>query len=613
MCGIVGYTGRREAPPILLEGLQRLVYRGYDSAGLAVSSNGTLAIRKMAGPVEDLSQDILQTPLRGVAGIGHTRWATHGAPTTLNAHPHTDCSGRIALVHNGIIENADRLRAELSASGHTFRTDTDTEVLAHLIEDAPGECLEDRVRAVIGRVKGSYGIAVVGTAEPGKIVAVRQGSPVLLGLSEGGTFVASDAAAVRSHTDEVVYLLDGDLAVITADGYQIRRGNGTIPLRRPTRVAWSADAVELAGFERYMLKEIFEQPDAIRRTIASWSARNESEDALAQCNLTPLECRTFERIQIVACGTSWHAGLIGRYILEEMTGIPVQVEYASEYRYKCQLPLPGTLTLAISQSGETADTLEALRRAQSEGSHVLGIVNTVGSTIARESDGVMYLAAGPEIGVASTKAFTSQLVALLLLGLTFGEARGALAPPRARELEGELRKLPELVRRSLEVDREIKELAKIVSNPRGFLYLGRGVSFPVALEGALKLKEVSYLHAEGYPAAEMKHGPIALVDDDTPVVFVAPRDGLYRKVLANIQEVKARGGRIIAICAEEDEEEMELARLADHRVHVPCPSDPLLTPVTTVVPLQLLAYHVAMLRGCNVDRPRNLAKSVTVE
>lgn len=610
MCGIVGYTGTCEATPFLLHGLEKLVYRGYDSAGIAVGANGGIGIRKVAGPVEDLARSIAAAPLRGRAGLGHTRWATHGEPSEVNAHPHSDCDGKLALVHNGIIENADTLRRELEAAGHRFRTSTDTEVLVHLIEDAEGEDLASRVRSALAPVEGSYGIAVMSSAAPDTIVAVRRGSPVLVGIGEGEHFVASDISAVQSHADWVVHLLDGDIAVVTPEGYRILDQDGAIPLRPLVPVSWSSDTIDLGTFDTFMLKEIFEQPDAIRRTLGEGKIRGGGM-VLESWGLPAERCREIQRIEILGCGTSWHAGIIGRYIMEETIGIPVQVEYASEYRYGSQIRVPGTLTVAISQSGETADTLEALRAAKKSGSFVLGIVNVVGSSIDRECDAVIHLEAGPEIGVASTKAFACQVVALNLLALAIGRARGTLSEEETELMVRELTRLPEVVHRALEVNDQIEGIARQFQDARGFLYMGRGVSFPVALEGALKLKEVSYIYAEGYPAAEMKHGPIALVDSDTPTVFVVPRDGLYRKVLSNIQEVKARGGRIIAICCEEAER--ELAGLAEHMVRVPCSLHPLFSPLSTVIPLQLLAYHVAVLRGCNVDRPRNLAKSVTVE
>jgi glutamine---fructose-6-phosphate transaminase (isomerizing) len=609
MCGIVGYSGTREAAPILIEGLHRLEYRGYDSAGVAVQNGTGVVLRKLAGRVVRLHQLLDAEPVRGQSGIAHTRWATHGAPTRTNAHPHTDCSGGLALVHNGIIENADALRTKLQEAGHEFGTETDTETLVHLIEEAPGATLEDRVIAALAHVEGTYGLAVISSTEPGKIVVARQGSPVLLGIGDKEFFVASDASAILEHTRSVVYLDDGDIAVVTPEGYRILDRDQRDQERQVSDIEWDLAAIELGGYPHFMLKEIYEQPETVTATLRGRLLFDEGSARLNGLNLTPEDCAGIQRILIVACGTSWHSGLVGRYALEELARIPVDVEYASEYRYRPRLHLPGTLAIAISQSGETADTLEAMRAARAAGCRVVGIVNVVGSTIARESDGGIYLHAGPEIGVASTKAFTSQITALLLLGLYLGRQRGALSEEAGRNFAVELSNLPELVTRTLEMSAGVAELAKKFADTHNALYLGRGVNFPVALEGALKLKEISYIHAEGYPAAEMKHGPIALIDENMPVVFVAPHDQVYQKVLANMQEVKARGGRILALTSEGNG---DLGRLVDQELHVP-PVAPLLSPVVTAIPLQLLAYHIAVLRGCDVDRPRNLAKSVTVE
>ncbi len=608
MCGIVGYTGRRDAAPRLLEGLKRLEYRGYDSAGVAVSNGGGVAVTKLAARVAALADQLGRAPLHGSTGIAHTRWATHGAPTQRNAHPHVDCRGEIALVHNGIIENADVLRAALQRAGHRFSSETDTETLAHLIEDATGPSLEARVIAALDHVDGTYGLAVMSAAEPGKIVVARQGSPVLLGIGDDELFVASDASAVLEHTRSVVYLNDGDIAVLVPDGYHVLDRESHVQLREVDAIAWELGAIELGGYPHFMLKEIMEQPETVRATVRGRLLFDQGTARLNGLNLPPEACADIQRIQIVACGTSWHSGLVGRHVIEDLTGLPVQVEYASEYRYRRQLALPGTLTIAISQSGETADTLEAMRAARAAGSRVLGLVNVVGSTIARESEGGIYLHAGPEIGVASTKAFTSQIVALVLLALYLGRQRG-LEQEQGQEVVCRLAQLPQLVARTLELDAQVQAIAQRFSARSNFLYLGRGVNFPVALEGALKLKEISYIHAEGYPAAEMKHGPIALIDENMPVVFVAPRDEVYQKVVSNMQEVKARGGRIIAITTEGNG---DLSALADHQLRVPATA-PLLSPILTTIPLQLLAYHIAVLRGCDVDRPRNLAKSVTVE
>jgi glucosamine--fructose-6-phosphate aminotransferase (isomerizing) len=611
MCGIVGYVGRREATPILLDALARLEYRGYDSAGVAVQNGRGIVTRKLAGRVPALVDLVARDPAHGTCGVAHTRWATHGAATARNAHPHTDCGGTLALVHNGIIENAAALRTRLARAGHEFATETDTETLAHLIEDAPGAALEERVIAALGLVEGTYGVAVMSAAEPQKIVVARRGSPVLLGIGNGGGehFVASDANALVGYTRSVVYLAEGDVAVLTPDSYQVLDRDARLQDRTVDDLGWDVETLGLGSYSSFMLKEICEQPETVRNTLRGRLLPADGTARLNGLNLSPGRCARLRRIVIVGCGTSWHAGLVGRYVLEELAGIPVDVEYASEYRYRRQPRLPGTLTVAISQSGETADTLEALRAARAAGSFVVGIVNVVGSSIAREADGGIYLHAGPEIGVASTKAFTSQIAALLLLGLSLGRRRDQLSLEAGRRLVAELMRLPELVARTFELNPDVRELARGFADSRNALYLGRGVNFPVALEGALKLKEISYIHAEGYPAAEIKHGPIALIDEDMPVVFLAPKDSVYTKVLSNMHEVKARGGRILAITSEGNG---ELAGLADHVLRVP-ESAPLVSPVLTVIPLQLLAYHIAVLRGCDVDRPRNLAKSVTVE
>jgi len=610
MCGIIGYTGdgRRQAAPILLRGLERLEYRGYDSAGLAIQTDRGLVTRKLAGRVGGLRSSVERLPLPGACGIAHTRWATHGAPTTCNAHPHVDCDERFALVHNGIIENADVLRAALERAGHTFRTETDTETLVHLIEDSPGDTLEVRVISALEHVVGTYGIAVMSADEPGKIVVARQGSPVLLGIGDDEYFVASDASAILEHTRSVVHLDDGDIAVLTTDGYHVIDRESHVQLREVNDVTWDLEAIELNGYAHFMQKEIAEQPETVRSTLRGRLMFEEGLARLNGLNLSPEDCAAIQHITIVGCGTSWHAGLVGRHIIEALAQIPVSVEYASEYRYRRQVTRPGTLVVAISQSGETADTLEAMRAARAAGSRVVGLVNVVGSTIAREADGGIYLHAGPEIGVASTKAFTSQIVALALLGLYLSSHHGLPLAER-QELARRLSQLPGLVARTLELEPQVRVLAEHFAQAPNALYLGRGVNFPVALEGALKLKEISYIHAEGYPAAEMKHGPIALIDANMPVVFVAPADEVYSKVVSNMQEVRARGGRIIAITPEGNG---DLGTLADHQLRIPATA-PLLSSILSVIPLQLLAYHVAVLRGCDVDRPRNLAKSVTVE
>jgi glucosamine--fructose-6-phosphate aminotransferase (isomerizing) len=611
MCGIVGYTGSAEAAPLLLDGLRRLEYRGYDSAGISVCSNGSIDTRKMPGKISNLAQSIGGDLPKGTTGIAHTRWATHGAPNQINAHPHHDCSGEISVVHNGIIENAVVLRQKLEELGHTLQSETDTEVLAHLIEEAYEDNLEDAVAAALQQVDGTYGIAVVSSRDPEKLVAARNGSPLLLGIGEENTyFVASDAAAIVEHTRDVIYLDDGELAVVNRDGHRTFDLKGETLTKEVSRVSWDLGTIERGGFPHYMLKEIFEQPNSVRDTMRGRLLVEEGLSrlgGLSSC-LPWKEIGNYNRIVLTACGTSWHAALIGEYMLEEFARIPVETEYASEFRYRDPVLDEKSLVIAISQSGETADTLAAIREAKAKGARVATIVNVVGSTIARESDCGVYIHAGPEIGVASTKAFTSQVVALALITLYLTTGSEEMRE-RAGEVVAALEKLPDQIAEILERNDEIRAMAELYHLNQNFLYLGRGYDFPVALEGALKLKEISYIHAEGYPAAEMKHGPIALIDENMPVVFIAPKGRVYKKILSNIEEVKARGGRVIAITTDGNG---ELDRLADHRISVPTTHE-MLQPVLTVIPLQLLAYHIAVLRGCNVDQPRNLAKSVTVE
>jgi glutamine---fructose-6-phosphate transaminase (isomerizing) len=610
MCGIVGYVGGRQVVPLLIEGLKRLEYRGYDSAGLSVQVNGRLETRKAAGKISELENALARDgEPQGVAGIAHTRWATHGAPNSTNAHPHVDCDGDFAVVHNGIIENNGTLRRKLEELGHAFTSETDTEVLAHLVEEVYDGSLEDAVRQALRQVDGTYGIAMMTSREPGVVVVARHGSPLLLGIGEDGDFfVASDVAAVLAQTRQVVYLDDDELAVLGPDGYRISSLKGDPVDRAVAEIEWNLDAIEKSGHEHFMLKEIFEQPETLRNAIRGRLLEEEGNVKLGGLNLTPDELRGITNIVITACGTSWHSGLIGEYMLEELVGIPVEVEYASEFRYRSPVVDEKTLCIAISQSGETADTLAALREARRRGAKVLGIVNVVGSTIAREADGGIYLHAGPEIGVASTKAFTSQVVALALFTVLMGRLR-KLSVVQGREIIAALHALPEQVEQVLELNEATRELARTYKDATNFLYLGRGYNFPTALEGALKLKEISYIHAEGLPAAEMKHGPIALIDENMPVVVIAPHDAVYSKVISNIEEVKARGGRIIAVVTNGNG---ELRGKVDHIIPVPKTID-MLTPILTTIPLQLLAYHVAVMRGCNVDMPRNLAKSVTVE
>jgi glutamine---fructose-6-phosphate transaminase (isomerizing) len=610
MCGIVGYVGNRPVVPLLVEGLKRLEYRGYDSAGLAVQVDGRLETRKAAGKIKALEGLLADGgPPEGTCGIAHTRWATHGAPTTVNAHPHTDCAGEFAVVHNGIIENAGALRQKLESLGHTLTTETDTEVLAHMVEELYEDSLETAVLAALRQIEGTFGIAILSTRRPDEIIAARRGSPLLVGIGGPGEYyVASDVAAVLAHTREFIYLDDDELAVLSPDGYRILSLKGAPVDKEVKQVSWDLEAIEKGGFEHFMMKEIFEQPETLRNTMRGRLLEEEGNVKLGGLNLTPQELAAVENITIIACGTSWHAGLIGEYMLEEFARIPVEVEYASEFRYRSPVVNERTLAITISQSGETADTHAAMREAKRRGAKVLGIVNVVGSSIARGADGGMYLHAGPEIGVASTKAFTSQVVALAMLTVLLGRTRG-MSVEQGREIIQALRALPEQVEQVLELDAATRELARIYKEATNFLYLGRGYNFPTALEGALKLKEISYIHAEGYPAAEMKHGPIALIDENMPVVVIAPHDAVYGKVVSNIEEVKARGGKVIAVVTNGNG---DLGRKVDHIIPVPGSLD-MLTPVLASVPLQLLAYHIAVLRGCNVDQPRNLAKSVTVE
>ena len=610
MCGIVGYVGNRDCLAILIEGIKRLEYRGYDSSGVAIQTPKGLEIVKSAGKIRSLVTKLADYAPRGTYGIAHTRWATHGEPNDLNAHPHTDEKGSVALVHNGIIENYSTLKSALQAEGHVFKTETDTEVLAHLIEKYlhRGLKLERAVGAALKDVEGTYGIAVMCTSEPGVLVGARRGSPMVVGIADGEYYLASDVAAIVEHTRQVIYLDDGEMAVLSPDGFH----TATVAHERVEKevhdVDWDLSQIEKGGYEHFMLKEIMEQPDAVRNAMRGRVNPEEGLARLNGLNLTPEQLREIKRIIILGCGTSWHAGLIGEYMLEEFARIPVEVEYASEFRYRNPILDEGTLVLVISQSGETIDTLAAMREARRKGAKVLGIVNVVGSTIARESDGGVYIHAGPEIGVASTKAFTSQVSVLALLTLALGRHRG-LSRDHGIEIARELLGLPDKIEKVLATDEAVKRIAEAYGQHNNFIYLGRGFHFPVALEGALKLKEISYIHAEGYPAAEMKHGPIALIDEHMPVVFICTRDSAYEKVVSNMMEVRARKGRIIAIATEGD---TDVQTRADHVLYVPA-CIPMLQPILSVIPLQLLAYHVAVARGCDVDQPRNLAKSVTVE
>ncbi len=609
MCGIIGYIGTKEATPILLEGLHRMEYRGYDSAGLAIINGKGLHIAKLPGRIQGLEDLVQSDPPTGTIGLAHTRWATHGPPTQINAHPHTCCNDRIAVVHNGIIENAGALRERLAERGHVFKSETDTEVVAHLIEEEYDGDLGDAVRAALRHVEGTYGLVVLSQDSPDELVAARMGSPLLVGINDGELFVASDAAAIVGHTRRVIYLDDGEMVTLSRGGYQMRDLENTHVDKTIDEISWDLKEIEKGGYPHFMLKEIYEQPEAIRNAMRGRLQLSEGTAVLGGLSHIDDESwRGFERIVLTACGTSWHAALVGEYLLEDATRIPIEVEYASEFRYRNPVIDDHTLMFAISQSGETADTLAAVREGQRRGGRVLGIVNVVGSSIARATDGGIYIHAGPEIGVASTKAFTCQITVLALLTLFLGRRRH-LSAERGRELAEAMWQLPEQLQQVLERDDLIREIAEQYCEATNFLYLGRGLNFPVALEGALKLKEISYIHAEGYPAAEMKHGPIALIDQNMPVVVVATRDSVYSKVLSNVEEVKARRGRVLAIVNDGDS---DVARLADHVIEVP-ETDDMLTPILSVVPLQLLAYHIAVLRGCDVDKPRNLAKSVTVE
>jgi glucosamine--fructose-6-phosphate aminotransferase (isomerizing) len=609
MCGIFGFTGRREAAPLLLDGLKRLEYRGYDSAGLVTGAGRSLHPRKKSGRIAELARAVGEQPAPGTFGISHTRWATHGGATDRNAHPHLDAAGEFAVVHNGVLENYLALKKQLRAEGVEFRSDTDTEVLAHLIARFYDGDLLAALRQALALVKGTYGVAVVCRHEPGVIAAARLGSPLVIGAGPDGTYLSSDPNALAGYADKVVFLTDRQLALLTEGDWLVRDADfaPAEPVVHELAAAAGVEA-ELNGFPHYMLKEIYEQPDALANAMRG---RLDDADATAHfggLNLTPKQLRRVDRVIMTACGTSYHAGLVGEYLFEQFARIPVEVEYASEFRYRNPPVEQNTVVLAITQSGETADTLAALRESKRMGHTTLAICNVVGSSIAREACGGVYLHAGAEVGVASTKAFTSQVCVLAMLALYFGRMRH-LSPAAGERMIRELRDLPDAVRKALDCHDEVRRIAEKYAAARNALYLGRQYLYPGALEGALKLKEISYIHAEGYPAAEMKHGPIALVDEDTPSVFLVPRGAVFDKVMSNMQEIKARGGPVIAVCSPGDE---EVAALADDVIEVPDVAE-YLQPVVTAVPLQLLAYEIALLRGCDVDKPRNLAKSVTVE
>ena len=609
MCGIVGYIGSKPVLPILLDGLKKLEYRGYDSAGVSYVSDGSLRTVKAAGKIAALEEKLKNAPSEAsTLGIGHTRWATHGGPSEVNAHPHTSSDGKIAVVHNGIIENYASLKAKLQQDGVKFKSDTDTEVVAHLIARYYKGNLKDAVLKAISLIEGTFGLAVICRDEPGTLIGARRGSPLILGIGNDEFYLASDVSAIIMHTQKVVYLDDNDVVEIRNGNYNVVNTHSQAVRHEVQDVEFDADAIAKGGFAHFMLKEIFEQPEVLRNTMRGRLLAAEGNAKLAGLDTNIRELRDINRIIITACGTSYYAGMVGEYMIEDLAGVPVEVEYASEFRYRNPIIKPGTLVLAISQSGETADTLAALKEAQQKGATALAICNGVGSTIARTSDGGVYLHAGPEIGVASTKAFTSQVTVLAMIAILLGRQR-RLSFEHGSEIVKSMQELPELVENVLGLSDQIAGIAQQFSNANNFLYLGRHFNYPVAMEGALKLKEISYIHAEGYPAAEMKHGPIALIDENMPVVVIAPKDALFDKVISNVREIKARGGKVIAITTEDCK---PLDEFADYLVKVP-KTIPMLMPIVTCVPLQLLAYHIAVLRGNDVDQPRNLAKSVTVE
>ena len=614
MCGIIGYIGAKPALPVILDGLRRLEYRGYDSAGVALVRDGALERRRAAGKLARLEAALGLQPVDGDYGIGHTRWATHGRASEENAHPHVDCRGRLVVVHNGIIENYLDLKRELQRDGHAFASETDTETVAHLIErEWRDDGLAAAVRRALTPLRGLFALVVVAVDDPGTIVAARSGPPIVVGMGDGEYLVASDIQAVLSHTRDVVFLGNREMVVVRRDGATFTDFDGVRLEREPQRLAWNAGMAEKAGYAHFMQKEIFEQPDAIQETLLGRFSLETGDLYPGELGVSDDVLRRIERVVTVACGTSWHAGLVGKFLFEQLARVPVDVDYGSEYRYRDPIVDARSLAVVITQSGETADTLAALREAKQKGAHAIAICNVVGSMVTREADGTVYTHAGPEIGVASTKAFTSQLVALHLLALHLGRVRGALTADAARPHLAALAQLPRLVEETLKLDPAIADLASLFHERSDFLYLGRGINYPIALEGALKLKEISYIHAEGYPAGEMKHGPIALIDEQMPVVALAPRDHVFEKMIGNLHEAKARGSTVIAITdGDRDPIVQMLDPAEDHVVTIPA-THPLLTPVLMVVPLQLLAYHIAVRRGCDVDQPRNLAKSVTVE
>jgi glucosamine--fructose-6-phosphate aminotransferase (isomerizing) len=611
MCGIMGYIGPKQAVSIIVEGLRRLEYRGYDSAGVAVIEDGTINIRRSVGKLTNLDEKLRVDPPKGTLGIGHTRWATHGKPSETNAHPHVDCKGDLAVVHNGIIENYMELRKKLEAEGHRFDSQTDTEVVAHLVEKYLSSSLEEALRKALVEVRGSYALVLISRKDPGKLVISRKGSAggVVVGYGVGEMFVASDMPALLDHTRRLSSLDEGELAVVTADDFRCFNSKGSRVDKAIRTVAWDPVRAAKEGYPHFMLKEIHEQPRSVADTIRSRMDYASADVYLADANLTPEDIKRIDRITIVACGTAWHAGLVGKFSLERLARIPVEVDYASEYRYRSPLINERTLVLSITQSGETADTLAAMDQAKAEGARVLTICNVVDSMATRKADGVIYTHAGPEISVASTKAFTSQLTALYLLSIYLGRRRGTLSEERASDLIGDLAGLPGLVNQVLSSGSDYEDFARKYSAYDDFLYLGRGINYPIALEGALKLKELSYIHAEGYPSGEMKHGPIALIDKDVPTVAIAVKDNVYEKMLSNIEEVRARDGLVVAVASRGDK---DIEKKSDALFAVPTTVD-LFLPVLTVVPLQLIAYYISKVKGYDVDQPRNLAKSVTVE
>jgi glucosamine--fructose-6-phosphate aminotransferase (isomerizing) len=624
MCGIVGYIGDKQVVPVILEGLQRLEYRGYDSAGIAVvDGNGKLEVRRASGKLRNLMKLVEEKPLTGSYGLGHTRWATHGRPTEENAHPHRDCTGQIVVVQNGIIENYLALKRQLTEQGHRFVTETDTEIVAHAIEREMNDLgeggagrLEEAVRRAVAKLKGVFTIVVISAGDPNKIVAARLGPPAVVGLGDKEYFIASDIPALLFHTRDMLFLEDGEIAVLSRAGVRLVDFEGRERTRKPDRITWDPVQAQKGGYKHFMLKEIFEQPEAVRDTTLGRVSLETGQVILDDWQFTEEEFRRFREVKIVAMGTSYYAGLVGKFLIEKLARIPTEVDYGSEFRYRDPIVGPETLTIVISQSGETADTLAAQRESKRKGSKTLAICNVVGSMVTREAAGTLYTHAGPEIGVASTKAFTSQITALLLLALHLAQLRGRISGAESLKLVQELAKLPGRMRALLASEAKLDELARVFFKSHHFLYLGRGIHYPIALEGALKLKEISYIHAEGYPAGEMKHGPIALIDEEMPVVVIATREHGnesselgYEKVLSNIQEVKARAGIVIGVVSEGDN---DVRDSADHVIEVP-PAPEILAPLLEVIPLQLLAYHIAVRRGCDVDQPRNLAKSVTVE